>query len=233
MTSSVEFRDTQKGLSSTLSDFSSSLPKGGHITVRELVAMIGEQGMLFFCIILTIPFLTPIPLPGISTVFGLLIMLIAVGVILNRLPWMPPPLLNRPISSTQLSAVLNRGAQLFRGVERFIRPRMLALTRAGSTNRINGFVLFLAGFLLILPFPFIPISNFLPGWAVLFLAAGMLQRDGAFVLVGYVLVLVTFLYFGAIAVIVVAAGQGIGTLLTEPTLTPTPGLLLPLLEWLR
>src|SRR5690606_16460665 len=161
--SSVEFRDTEKGVAATLIDVAEVLPEGS-ITLRDLLSMIGEQGMLFFCIILTIPFLTPIPLPGVSTVFGLLIMLISLGVILNRVPWLPRQLMNRGISSSQLNPVLRRGSQLFSKIERFIRPRILALTHKATTNRLNGFALLLGGAVLILPLPIIPFSNTLPGW---------------------------------------------------------------------
>jgi hypothetical protein len=221
---SVQFQDTENGLSGTLAEIAQSLPPN-HITVRDLLAMIGEQGILFFCIILTIPFLTPIPLPGVSTVFGLLIMLVSLGVIFNRVPWMPRQLLDRPIASEQLGQVLTRGSQLFAKVERFIKPRMLGLTNKGTTNRMNGVILFLAGALLILPLPVIPLSNTIPGWAVLFLAAGMLQRDGIFVLIGYLLVLITFVYFGALVVAALAAGQTLMSLTQEaaiwlPLVTP-------------
>jgi len=220
MTTSVEFRDTQGSLSETLSQVAETLPPET-VTVRELLALIGEQGMLFFCIIMTIPFLTPIPLPGVSTVFGALIMLIALGVIANRVPWLPGPLLNRTISSPQLAKVMQSGSDLFRRIEVLIRPRLHALTKDATTNRLNGVVLFLAGFLLIIPIPFIPLSNMIPGYAVLFLAAGMLQRDGVFVLLGYLLVLVTIIYFGAIAVGVVVGGQSLAILFQEPTTIPT------------
>jgi hypothetical protein len=41
----------------------------------------------------------------------------------------------------------------------------------------------------------------LPAYGALLLAAGSLERDGACVLAGYVMVLLTLLYFGAVAVL--------------------------------
>ncbi len=210
--SSVEFRDTQKGVAATLLEVADTLPQGS-ITLRDLLAMIGEQGMLFFCIIMTIPFLTPIPLPGVSTVFGLLIMLISLGVILNRLPWLPRQLMDRQITSAQLTPVLRRGSQLFSRIERFIRPRMLALTHKATTNRLNGFALLLGGAVLILPLPIIPFSNTLPGWGILFLAAGMLQRDGVFVIIGYLVTVFSALYLGAWIVAAVLAGAELSSVI--------------------
>lgn len=209
---SARFRDTQQGIAATLNEVAASLPPES-VTIRDLLTLIGEQGLLFFCIILTVPFLTPLPIPGVSTVFGALIMLIALGVIANRLPWLPRQLLDRPINTTQLSPILTRGASLFGGIERFIRPRLLALSNAGGLNRLNGVLLFIAGFLLIIPIPFIPLSNMIPGYAILFLATGMLQRDGVFILLGYLLVIITVIYFGALFIAALAAGSSLGSLI--------------------
>jgi hypothetical protein len=106
-----------------------------------------------------------------------------------------------------------------------VKPRILGLSGSVHVNRINGLLLLLGGFLLILPIPFIPLSNMIPGYGILFLAIGMLQRDGALILLGYLLNIGALLYFGAIAVGVILAGQSLSVLLNEPT----PGLILQML----
>lgn len=213
-TASVEFRDTRASLSQTLRAVAGQLP-AGEVTLREIIALIGEQGMLFFCILLTVPFLTPIPLPGASTVLGGLIGFVSIGIILNRVPWLPVRVLNRRVSSAQLSAALARGAGLFARLERFIRPRWPALTRDATTNRINGLAVLVGGLLLMLPIPFLPLSNMMPAYGVFFLAAGMLQRDGLFVILGHLLVIATVVYFVLVALALLVAGQGIAALFAE------------------
>jgi len=81
----------------------------------------------------------------------------------------------------------------------------------------------------------LPLSNFLPGWGLLLLGAGILQRDGYFIAVGWVLNIITFLYFAAVAVAVLVAGGSILQLIREPaaaTITPTPGVFFDLLRGL-
>lgn len=211
----VKFEDVQKSFSETLTDVARSMPEG-HITVRQLLEKVGEHGLLTFCMIMTIPFLTPLPLPGVSTVFGFIIMLISFSIILNRVPWLPGALMKRQIATAQLVPVLERGSNFLARVERLIRPRLLMLTGNAALNRLNGVMLFLAGFLLILPLPVLPLSNFLPGWAVLLLAAGILQRDGYFILAAYILIVITFIYFAVVAVAVILAGGSILQLFREP-----------------
>ena len=63
--------------------------------------------------------------------------------------------------------------------------------------------------LLIFPLGLVPFSNTLPAWAILLLAAGLLQRDGLLILLGYLFLLATVIYFGVLAYGAIAAGQGI------------------------
>lgn len=88
-------------------------------------------------------------------------------------------------------------------------------------------MLFFGGFLLIIPLPVLPLSNFLPGWGLLLLGAGILQRDGYFIIAGYILNIVTFVYFGLVFLGVLLAGGSLIQLFREPTPmpTPTPGLI--------
>ena len=72
---SVEFHNAASKLSTTLLGVSGSLP-AGKVSLRDLLELIGEQGMLSVCVFLTLPSLIPVSIPGVSTVFGLAIILI-------------------------------------------------------------------------------------------------------------------------------------------------------------
>jgi hypothetical protein len=65
---------------------------------------------------------------------------------------------------------------------------------------------------LIFPFALIPFSNTLPGLAILLLGAGMIQRDGRFILAGYLMNIATFVYFGGLFWAAIVAGQNITSL---------------------
>jgi hypothetical protein len=215
---SVEFHDSGKlknsaSLSETLNSIAASIPANSAVSLRELLGMIGEEGLLLFCMFLTVPFMVPVQIPGVSTVFGLVIVLIGVSVTLNRIPWLPARLMNRTIQSEHLVPALEKAGQLFTRIDRFIRPRLLPLTHGPTLNRFNGLMLLFAGILLMAPLAIIPFSNMIPALAILFLAAGILQRDGFFILLGYLFVVLTLIYFGVIALGVIAAGQSITSLI--------------------
>lgn len=209
---SVPLHNPEKSLAETLASTARSLTSK-HITLRELMTLIGEQGLLIFCLFLTIPFLLPVSIPGVSTVFGLLIVLIGIGVALNRVPWFPAYLLDRAIHTDHLVPALEKGARLIARLEQFIRPRLLMLTHGATINRLNGFLLVVGAVLLMAPFGAIPLTNTLPALAILFLAIGMLQRDGLFVVTGYIALIGTVAYFGFLVGAAVMAGHGLTQLL--------------------
>lgn len=211
---SIPLHNPEKSLGETLRETSAAITQE-KISLKQLLELIGEQGLLVFCMFLTVPFLLPVSIPGVSTVFGLVIGLIGVGVALNRVPWLPSQLMNRTIERVHLIPALEKGAVLFGRLDKLIRPRMLALTHGATINRMNGFLLVGCALLLMAPFGLIPFSNTLPAFAILFLAAGMLQRDGLFVLLGYVTMTATVIYFSALFAAAVAAGKGVGSLLAS------------------
>jgi hypothetical protein len=175
------------------------------LTLRELLERLGERGLLIFCMILTVPFLLPVSIPGSSLPFGLIIALNAIGIITHRPPWLPDRLMSRRLSAEHLGTVLEKGERVFKRLERLIHPRLLPITHGPTLGRFNGLLLAFSGILLMSPLP-LPLSNTLPAYGALFLAAGTLERDGYAILAGYVMVLLTIIYIGGVAVL-----GGVGT----------------------
>lgn len=202
----VEFRDSVAPLGQTLSNLAHSIT-GERVTVRELLGMVGEQGLLLALMFLALPFLVPVSIPGVSTVFGLVAILISIGVTLNRVPWLPDRLLDRPIDAVRLSQAIERGASMLGRIDRISHPRLQRLTENAAMNRMAGLALLASSILLIIPFGLVPFSNTLPAWAILLLAAGLLQRDGVLILLGYLLLVLTVVYFGALAFGVLTGAQ--------------------------
>jgi hypothetical protein len=204
----IQFHDPEVSLGTLLHKLIERI-QGEHITLRNLLTLIGEQGLLLFCVVLTLPFLLPVSIPGVSTIFGLVIILIGISLVLNRLPWFPARLMDRPISNRHLVPTLEKGVQLFRRVERWMRPRLAWVTSGAIANRLNGLALTAGGLLLLFPLSFIPFSNTLPAIAILLFALGMLQRDGLFIIGGYVALIATMVYFIGLVVIVFMGGQSL------------------------
>src|SRR5690606_17309123 len=206
MTTAIGFKDTDRKTSELLEDIIQSI-RGEHITLRDLLAMMGESGLLLLCAFLSLPFLFPVSIPGVSTVFGAGIVLISAAITLNRLPWLPGKVADRRLESSKLRPVLERGVTFLRKFDRFFKPRMMSLTSGAVMNRVNGLVLMGAGLLPMAPLGLLHFTDTLPGVAILLLAAGISQRDGLVVLAGYVMVVLTIVYFAGLALLAYSAAQ--------------------------
>jgi hypothetical protein len=109
-------------------------------------------------------------------------------------------LLREPFGVTLSGKVVSIMGNDFIRMEKLVHPRLLPLTHRATIGRFNGILLVLSGILLMAPLP-LPLSNALPAYGILFLAAGSLERDGYVVLAGYLMVLLTISYFSLVMVL--------------------------------
>ncbi len=166
------------------------------VTLSEIRDMLGQDGLLLLTAFLTIIFLIPVSIPGVSTVFGGAILLIGISRLLNSNLWLPKRLSERQLSTEKLRPGLNKGVIWFHRLERISRPQRLKwLTCDGFIGVLNDCALILGACLLMAPFGLIPFSNTLPALAILFFAIGLLQRDGVCILLGHLVNFATIVYF--------------------------------------
>jgi hypothetical protein len=202
----VQFRNPEVRLSVAL-EATRDAVTGHRVTLRELLGLVGEQGLLVFCAILAMPFLLPVTLPFMSTALGLPMLLIGVAVVLNRVPWLPDRLLDHALPGETVQHVLERAAHAAARVEHLVRPRLLALTATPLVNGLNGVVLVVAVLVLMAPLPLVPLANTLPAIGVILLCLGMAERDGALILLGYAMALLATAYVGTLLWLAARAGS--------------------------
>lgn len=175
-----------------------NLPPGG-VTLLEIRDLIGREGMMLLTAFLTIIFLVPVSIPGVSTVFGGGILLLSIARMFRRPVWLPHKIGKRTVSTEKLRSGMERGLKWFQRLERVSRPhRMPWLMRGRFVGAINNLALILGAVLLMAPFGLIPFSNTLPAVALLFLAIGILQRDGVCILLGHLSNIATIIYFAVL-----------------------------------
>lgn len=163
-------------------------------TLEELLEKIGREGLLLAAIVLTIPFLLPVSIPGTSTPFGLLIVLIGVS-LLRRTAFILPKKFRRiRIQQKHMNAISERAARFLKKVEKWSKPRLPALTSKPSLYNMHVAAMMCSAILMMSPLP-LPLSNTLPAYGILFLALGSLRHDGYLIIGGYLMVLLTIGYF--------------------------------------
>ena len=179
---------------------------GDTITLRKLLERCGREGMLLVCAIACRPFLIPVSIPGVATVFGAAIVLLSTALFLDRLPWLPQRILDKDLDANKLKPVLHKGVGMVGKLDRWLQPRWSGLTTS-PMQRVNSAVLVFGGLLLMAPLGLIPFSNTVPAVGILLLTVGMMQRDGVFVLLGYLGHVLTVVYFGVLAYLAWVGGN--------------------------
>jgi hypothetical protein len=169
------------------------------ISLDALLDQVGPQGLLLLTALLTLVFLIPVSIPGVSTVFGAGILLVGVSRLLRRPLWLPTRLRQRQLPADRLRSALGRGMVWVARLQKVSRPHRLPVlldSRIAETVHDAGLVL--GAVLLMAPFGFVPFSNTLPGLALLLLAIGLMQRDGVAVLLGHLFNVASIVYFGVL-----------------------------------
>ena len=202
----VQFRNPEVRLSAAL-EATRAAVSGHKVTLRELLGLVGEQGLLVFCAILAMPFLLPVTLPFMSTALGMPMLLIGTAVVMNRVPWLPDRLIDHALPSETVQHILERAAHAADRFEHLVRPRLLALTATPIANSVNGVVLVIAVLVLMAPLPLVPFANTAPAIGIILLCLGMAERDGAVILLGYLVTLLAAMFVGTLLYFAAKAGS--------------------------
>jgi len=167
-----------------------------NITLKEFLKLMGEPGKLIISMILSAPFLIPISIPGTGIIIGLIIFTLGISLIFNR-NLIPNRLMKTKISNKNLIKALNITSRILKYLEKFVKPRLLVMTRGAVTTNINKLFFLISSLLFITPLP-IPLTDTLPAAGTFLLAAGILERDGYLILLGYITVIITAIYFTSV-----------------------------------
>ncbi len=170
---------------------------GKGVTIGRVVEILRGRGLDVLVIVLALPFCTPIPLPGLSTPFGLVLMFFGLRIAFRKRPWLPRRLLEVEIPYPTLSKIINAGLAISTRLEKLLHPRLQFLKDWASFSSLNGLAILLSAFVLSLPLP-IPFTNALPAWSIVLIAAGMMEDDGAVILAGYLMSGLTWVYLASL-----------------------------------
>lgn len=166
----------------------------GPLTLGEVVDALKGRAWTLVIMLLALPFCTPIPLPFVSTPFGLAIAIISLRLALGQKPWLPETLLNKPLPQGFFGRLLVVSQKILRVLEKLLRPRFAWLTESTVLTRMHAVTMLVAASVLLLPLP-IPFSNAIPAVVILLVAGGLLERDGIAIIAAYAMVAVGVVFF--------------------------------------
>jgi hypothetical protein len=165
----------------------------GGLTLQEVADRTGGRGGYLLLILLCLPFTTPVPLPGVSSVFGAVILWVAVasgGEGGLRLPrWLG----RKVVGSDRLRGVLRASGRFLGWIEKAVKPRGHDWLGTGMSRRLHALLMVWLAALLMLPLP-VPFTNSLPGYSIIVVSACLMERDGRVIFVGYLVSLAASVY---------------------------------------
>jgi hypothetical protein len=172
-------------LSSMLAELAAE-SAGADTTLGEVVDRAAHCGFGFVVGILA---LVSLPFVGLSTPFGLAISFVAAQMVVGKQrPWVPRVVRRRRVSADTLLRLSERLRQWTRRFEPLVRPR-LAMLLVGPLWPLCGLGIVILGLGLALPLP-IPGSNAIFLAPIVVYAIGVLEDDGALVLIGHIVTVV-------------------------------------------
>lgn len=157
------------------------------VTLQEILQLAGERIFGFLFVILSLPSALPVPAPGYSTPFGLVLFLLALQLIAGaKLPWLPHKISHHPIELKQVQGVIKAGIPWLRRIELLSRPRLSYICTSLPGRVGIGIMIALMGISMMIP---IPGTNTLPAMGIFVTGFGLMEDDGAISLGGLVLCL--------------------------------------------
>lgn len=153
------------------------------ITLGDIVDRIGDEALLIVSLIAILPFMQPIPIPGVSTLLGFVVFFQGLGLLLHGKPLLTKRMRNVRITNEKMMTI-HRAAKKFDQ----ITSKMSLFKHPAISSRgpriISGVTIMFAAAFLSLPLP-IPFSNFIPALCIFFICAGLLECDLMLVLFGH------------------------------------------------
>ncbi len=155
----------------------------------------------------------PMP-PGVSAITGAPLIFLTIQLMLGMPPWLPRIITERSLSRAEFARVVSAVTPWLARAEGIMRPRY-RLIASGAATRIVGALGVVLSIILFLP---IPLGNMLPSLAIAVFSLGLLERDGLWVAIGFILGIASIIVvWGVLWAMLFAALFVLGNLLS---LTP-------------
>lgn len=171
-------------LSVELERFFFDAERSGPVTLADILNLAGERTFGFLFVLLSLPSALPVPAPGYSIPFGIVMLVLAVQLIIGRQqPWLPQGWQARGFERSQLQRVVKAGLPWLRRIEVLSRPRLNYICTTPVGRIVLGSAIALMSLSMMIP---IPGTNTLPAIGIFITGFGLLDDDGVISLSGLV-----------------------------------------------
>ena len=155
-------------------DIQKIINKHESLSLKKVMNQTHESVFGFLLALLALPSALPIPAPGYSIPFGVVIILLALQIIMGRKsPWFPEKIENKEVSIIKLKGGIKKIKTFITFFEKLIKPRLSWVYSRGQN--LFGFIILLCGISMLIP---IPGTNTVPALGVFIMGLGMIEEDG-------------------------------------------------------
>jgi hypothetical protein len=154
-----------------------------HITLGKIVEHVEGEALLILCLIAILPFMQPIPIPGLSSILGLIVMFQGLGLMLWSRPLLTKRMKAVKITHEKFDVIL-KAANKFSSFTSKISAFKHPVTNTRGSHILCGLAIVLSSAFLSLPLP-IPFSNLIPALSIFLICIGLLEEDIILILIGF------------------------------------------------
>ena len=173
---------TDGSVESFSSQTSTPVAKSAEVTLNEILEIAGERTFGFLFVLLSLPSALPIPAPGYSTPFGIVMFLLAIQLIVGReQPWLPEKFRKKGFERQKIQGLIGKGIPWLQKIELVARPRLTGVCTSRLGRTVIGVAIALMSISMMIP---IPLTNTLPAIGIFVTGFGLLDDDGAISLGG-------------------------------------------------
>lgn len=194
--------DAEERTSDVLAAFRANLPDG-RVSLGDLVRALGDRSLGTILLALALPTVAPVPL-GVSCLFDLPILLFSARMAFGRTGTaLPDWLLRRSVGRNLAGRMIDAAMPRLTGIERMLKPRFPRFANIDG-ERWFGVLVLLLSLTCVIP---LPLTGWLPGFALVLLSLGLIERDGAAIAGALGLTVASLVFLALVASGLSYAGQ--------------------------
>ncbi len=175
--------------------------QGKDASVKLIISNLAGRGLAVLLILFVLPFCQPIQIPGLSTIFGIILFFIGLRIAFGHRSWIPKMLLEKKVPFHILEKISKIAIKITNKLRFLTSTRLVYLVQNPALHIAHGLSIAVLSFLLALPLP-IPLTNLFAAYPILAFGLALLEDDGVMIIVAYILfflclaVFASLLFFG-------------------------------------
>ncbi|MGI0480527.1 exopolysaccharide biosynthesis protein [Geminocystis sp. CENA526] len=187
--------------------------RGEKVTLSEILTLAGERIFGFLLLILSLPSALPIPAPGYSIPFGILMFLLAIQLIGGaKTPWLPEKMMKGSMNVETARKFVKMGLPWLKRIEAITKPRLTYICTSLAGRIVIGSAIALMAISMMIP---IPGTNTAPAMGIFVTAFGLQEDDGFITLGGLTICLLAGILSTSIIIAAIWGGSSIIDLIKD------------------